>query len=449
MMMDVMKYRRVRMSNVYTHCSHLRVPLNHHQHYEPLWYSGIPSPSWSPFRWWSHSRPLQWSSFIPVIDGSFGVVQFRNLAPSRLVILLLVIFVVVPLHLNNFFPWSSMHLSIMFSVTLCRSSPSPTLLAYLGLATWSHDPASRAFTSVPQKTRLTKWVTITNAPPFFLTEIFTFVSLLMTQLSSSSPVNMTWTAATWVQSGPCFHLRCTWRSSLSHRSQSSATSSSAFLRREDISLPHWPARFVRPRVHDDVTDSKTRPALLPVHRIHLHPFLGLASLEATRRAGSVLTVFHLNDVHDLLLLLLSIVHLKHLEPVLCHTRLTNLSPRLLRTTWLASPVVMFIRRLNSFAEDSLMKFRSCSLNSDWIWSCLFLANSSSTVFNSRPTFGSQRWSSSATWRSTPRSPWSCRRRPSSSFSCRDSRTSSTPPFSAKTWTCLVSVSSAWTKQPLR
>ena len=168
----------------------------------------------------------------------------------------------------------------------------------------------------------------------------------MTQLSSSSPAIMTWTAATWVQSGPCSHLRCTWRSPLSHRSQSSATSSSAFLRRENISLPHWPAWFVRFRVHDDVTDSKTSQALLLVHRIHeLHPFLGLATLEATRRTGSVLTVFHLSDVHDLLLLLLSIVHLKHLEPVLCHTRLPSLSPGL------ASPVVMFNKRLNIFAED--------------------------------------------------------------------------------------------------
>ena len=81
MMMDAMKYRRVRMSDVYTDYSHLRVPLNLHQHCEPLvthrqkklwsmWCSGITSPSWS--RWWSRSCPLQWSSLIPVSDGSFG-----------------------------------------------------------------------------------------------------------------------------------------------------------------------------------------------------------------------------------------------------------------------------------------------------------------------------------------------------------------------------------------
>ena len=36
MMMDAMKYRPVIMPDVCTSCSHLRVPLNHHQHCEPL-----------------------------------------------------------------------------------------------------------------------------------------------------------------------------------------------------------------------------------------------------------------------------------------------------------------------------------------------------------------------------------------------------------------------------
>ena len=81
------------------------------------------------------------------------IMQFRNLAPAHLVILLLVLFVVISPHLNNLFLWSSLHFNIMFSNTLfCILFLTPvTNSPYMS---WSYSlitrPAPRAFTSAPQ-----------------------------------------------------------------------------------------------------------------------------------------------------------------------------------------------------------------------------------------------------------------------------------------------------------